>query len=118
MYARGRQLSSDVLNQRAPQCDIDQLNTAADAQDRFAERRELLEKCDLVDIPNPVPRPLRFASLFAVARGAYIRAPLEHEPVEISGIVSETDRRALGRRWNEVNERPLGLYPARCGLFR
>ena len=122
MAQRAGQLRRDVLIQRAAERNVDELQAAADAEHRLALDGAFPEQLDLVQVANPVSRPFRPQRLLAVGGRAHVRAALQHQAVERSHVIAQTDARtrdarALGNRRNHEGERAVGQQPVRHRLL-
>src|SRR6266496_988080 len=92
---RSRNLSRQVLPQRSPLRDVDDLRAATHAQRRLAQRHERPEQRDLVVVANAITRPLGLQRFLAIRFRTDIRAAHQQEPVE--GVRISLDRRLAAR---------------------
>lgn len=91
MHDRTRRLAGQILLQRAAQRHVDQLQPAANAENRFAGFHELVQQLHLVGIAHRVAGPLRPQWFFAIGVRADVGAALQNQPIEKVGIVAKLD---------------------------
>ena len=92
-------LRLDILIERSAKRHIDQLQTTADAEDRFAHLLECLDHGQVVQIAHAVTKPRILERLLTIAAGPDIRTTMHHHTVEPFGVVAERDiaKRRLAR---------------------
>ena len=82
-------LRRQILEERAAERDVDQLDAAADAENGFSRFDEFAEQLDLVVVAHAVARPLGLQRLFAIRRRADIGAALQQQCIELVRVVAQ-----------------------------
>ena len=96
VHKRFGHLGFDVLVQGATESHVKQLQTPADAEDRFAGFLKRGNQRFVVVVTQTVARPALIEWVFAIAAGPDIGAAMQHQPVQPLGVVVKADITALG----------------------
>ena len=108
-------LGFQILIEGSAQGDIDQLQAAANTQDRFPHSQALVEQLDLIEVTLSVSGPLGLVRLHAIGFWGNIRATLEQQAVDFFHQHSHINQAAgPGQHQGHC---PGGHDPVRHGLF-